>query len=349
MDQRQLERFVDVVESGSLSRTSRRLNVSQPALSKSLRLIEEQLGMKLLERGPRGVRATKFGDLFYKRARTIIAQYRRAWEDLEDFKGSTSGQVTLGATPGPGVLDRILPEAVWRIAAKRPSLHIKVRSGSAKELFPALHQGEVDVVFTVLDEHSNGPDLRVEPLFEDHFVLVVNSRHPLLSKKEVTLEDLTTRRWAFLQDAGSLWDAVDDLARQQQITPLAPMETNSVVFVRNIAARTDAIGVLPSYAAEISAESGALSFIPLERISEHRVLPRLKRPMGVVHSAVSDLTPAGEALLRSIKTVCHEFQVPGGKRKPQSATQLRKGPTMRAANTKDCPFSGAPMNTSGGR
>lgn len=309
MDQRQLERFVDVVESGSLSRTSRRLNISQPALSKSLRLIEEQLGMKLLERGPRGVRATRFGDVFYKRARTIISQYRRTWEDLDNLKGSTAGQVTLGATPGPGVLDRIVPEAIWRIASKRPSLRITVRSGSAQELFPALHQGEVDVIFTVLDEHGSGPDLRVEPLFEDHFVLVVNRRHPLLSKREITLEDLTTRRWVFLQDASSLWHAVEDLAHQQQISPLAPMETNSVVFVRTIAARTDAIGVLPSYAAEIGAESGALAFIPLERISEHRVLPRLARPMGVVHSAVSDLTPAGEALLRSIKTVCNELQI----------------------------------------
>lgn len=314
MDQRQLERFVDVVESGSLSRTSRRLNISQPALSKSLRLIEEQLGMKLLERGPRGVRVTRFGDVFYKRARTIISQYRRTWEDLDNLKGSTAGQVTLGATPGPGVLDRIVPEAIWRIAAKRPSLRITVRSGSAQELFPALHQGEVDVILTVLDEHGNGPDLRVEPLFEDHFVLVVNRRHPLLSKREITLEDLTTRRWVFLQDAGPLWQAIEDLAHQQQISPLAPMETNSVVFVRTIAARTDAIGVLPSYAAEIGAETGALAFIPLERISEHRVLPRLARPMGVVHSAVSDLTPAGEALLRSIKTVCNELQMPGRKK-----------------------------------
>src|SRR6188472_1668916 len=98
MDQRQLERFVDVVESGSLSRTSRRLNISQPALSKSLGLIEERLGMKLLERGPRGVRATNFGDVFYKRARTIISQFRRTWEDLDNLKGSTGGLATLGAT-----------------------------------------------------------------------------------------------------------------------------------------------------------------------------------------------------------------------------------------------------------
>lgn len=309
MDQRQLERFVDIVESGSLSRTSRRLNISQPALSKSLRLIEEQLGAKLLDRGPRGVRVTKFGDVFYRRARAITAQFRRAREDLEELKGSTAGQVALGVTPGPGVLDRIVPDAVSRVAAKRPSLRFTIRSGTSQELLPALHQGDLDILFTVLDERVKGPDLKVETLFEDHFVLVVNRRHPMLSKSEITLADLTAYRWVLLQDASALWQTVEDVARQHQLAWLAPMQSNSVVFVRTMVTKSDCIGVLPSYAAEVSIEAGALTFIPLERISEHSVLPRLVRPMGVVHSAGTDLTPAGEALLRSIKTVCHELQL----------------------------------------
>src|SRR6478609_11459583 len=122
MDQRQIERFVDVVDSGSLTRTSRRLNISQPALSKSLRLLEEQLGTKLLERGPRGVRVTKSGVIFCQRARSISAEFRRAREDLEGMNGSTAGTVALGVTPGPGVLDQILPEAISRVAKKRPAL-----------------------------------------------------------------------------------------------------------------------------------------------------------------------------------------------------------------------------------
>jgi DNA-binding transcriptional LysR family regulator len=309
MDERQLERFVDVVESGSLSRTSNRLNISQPALSKSLRLLEEQLGIKLLERGPRGVKLTKFGDVFYRRARSIASQFRRAREDLGELKGSAAGQVSLGATPGPGVLDRIVPDAVWRIAAKRPWLRVTVRSGTSQELLPALHQGDLDILFTVLDERVKGPDLKVETLFEDHFVLVVNRRHPLLPKSEITLSDLTAFRWVLLQDAGALWQTVEDVARQHGITPLAPMQSNSVVFVRTMVTKSDCIGVLPSYAAEMSIEAGAVTSIPLERISEHSVLPRLVRPMGVVHSTGTDLTPAGEALLRSIKTVCHELQL----------------------------------------
>ena len=143
MDQRQLERFVDVAESGSLSRSSRRLNMSQPALSKSLRLLEEQQGVRLLDRGPRGVRLTEFGNAFYRRACSIVAELRRANEDLDNLKGLMTGNVTLGVTPGPGILDQVIPRAVVRIAEKRPSLRFRVRSGTLAELLVDLRRGDL--------------------------------------------------------------------------------------------------------------------------------------------------------------------------------------------------------------
>ena len=282
MDQRQIERFVDVVESGSLTRTSRRLHISQPALSKSLRHLEEQLGAKLLERGPRGIKVTKFGEVFYRRARSIKAEFRRAREDLDNLIGLTAGQVTLGVTPGPGVLDSILPEAVYRVAVKRPNLRFAIRSGSASELLPSLTCGDIDILFTVLDEGVSGPDLKIEPLFEDRFVMVVNRRHPLLGAEDITLQDLLSYRWVMLQDASTLWHAIDDLAKNEGIQPNAIMESNSVVFVRSLASQTDSIGILPSHAAKLSTESGDLVSLPLERFAENSLLPRLLRPMGLV-------------------------------------------------------------------
>lgn len=309
MDQRQIERFVDVVESGSLTRTSRRLHISQPALSKSLRHLEEQLGAKLLERGPRGIKVTKFGDVFYRRARSIKAEFRRAREDLDSLIGSTAGQVTLGVTPGPGVLDDILPEAVFRVAAKRPDLKFAIRSGTVSELLPSLTCGDIDILFTVLDEGVGGPDLKIEQLFEDRFVLVVNRKHPLLACETITLPDLMSYRWVMLQDASTLWHAVEELAAGQQIKLNAIIESNSVVFVRALASRTDTIGILPSHAAQLSTASGDLVSLPLERFAESGLLPRLVRPMGLVLSTEFELTPGATAMLRSIHTVCYELNL----------------------------------------
>jgi DNA-binding transcriptional LysR family regulator len=308
MDERQIERFVDVIESGSLSRTARRLNISQPALSKSLRQLEERLATRLLHRTPRGVHPTKFGDAFYRRALTIAAEFRRAKEELGNLQGSTFGEVALGVTPGPGILDRVIPSAVARIVKTRAALKVNVRSGTLSELLPALNRGDLDLLFTVLDERIEGGDLRSQLIFEDHFVIVVRPKHSLLARKTIKLSDLLVFRWVLLQDALPLWHAIEECGRPLKVhAQAAPIESNSVVFVRTMVSQTDFIGILPSYAAKVSAESGDLCCIPLHRIAEHRLLPRLSRPMGLVHSNDSDLTPAGRALLRSMVTVCHEL------------------------------------------
>ena len=81
-------------------------------------------------------------------------------------------------TPGPGVLDRILPEAVSRVAKKRPRLKFHVQSGTLSELLPSLNQGTLDILFTVLDDSVKGRNLTAQLLFEDHYVLVTRRNHP---------------------------------------------------------------------------------------------------------------------------------------------------------------------------
>jgi DNA-binding transcriptional LysR family regulator len=301
VNQRQIERFIDVAETGSLSRSSRRMHVSQPALSKSLRILEDQVGAQLLNRGPRGVRLTEYGTVFYKRARSIAAEFRRAAEELGNLRGSTAGAIAIGVTPGPGVLDRVVPKAVSRVARRRPGLKVQVRSGTTSELLPALNAGDLDVLFTVLDERVAGPDLHCRKVFEDHFALVARPAHPLFARRR----DLLAFRWALLEDAAPLWHVLEGIASELGIAiEYAPIESNSVVFMRTVVSEYDFIGVLPSYAAALSPE---LAFLPLERIAESGVLPRLSRPMGLIHRAETTLTPVGRAILRSIAAVCQEL------------------------------------------
>ena len=310
MDQRQIERFIDVVESGSVSRTSQRLNITQPALSKSLRLLEDQLGTKLLERGPRGVRPTKSGDIFYRRACTISAEFRRAREDLDELRGSTAGEVALGVTPGPGVLDRVIPNAVLRVAFKRPALNIFIRSGTVSELLVELNRGDLDLLLTVLDERIKGANLKTHLLFDDHVVVVVGKRHPLLAQATISLQDLVRYRWVFLEDAMPLWHAIEEQARLHK-TPMttSPIQSNSVAFVRAMIVKNDFIGMLPSYAVRPGSEAGDLRSIAVDRIVGHDMLPKLVRHMGLVHPADTELTAAGHALFRSITSVCRELNL----------------------------------------
>lgn len=281
------------------------MHISQPALSKSLRTLEDQVGAQLLNRGPRGVRLTEFGTVFYNRARSIAAEFRRAAEELGNLRGSTAGAIAVGVTPGPGVLDRVVPKAVSRVARRRPGLKVQIRSGTLSELLPALNTGDLDVLLTVLDERVIGPDLHCRKLFDDHFALVARPAHPLFARRRIALRDLLAYRWALLEDAIPLWHVLEGIASEIGIAiQFAPIESNSVVFMRTVVSENDFIGVLPSYAAALSPE---LAFLPLERIAESRVLPRLSRPMGLIHRAETTLTPVGRAILRSIAAVCQEL------------------------------------------
>lgn len=311
MDQKQLERFVDVVESGSLSRTARRLNVSQPALSKSLRLLEEQIGARLLDRGPRGVRLTVFGQAFYRRARSITSEFRRAKDDINHIKGMMTGSVSIGVTPGPGVLDQIIPKAVTRVARKRPNLDIRVRSGTISELLVDLQRGDLDLLLTVLDERTRSPDLEVQRLFDDRFALMVRKGHDLLLQDEISVKALMSYRWAILEDALVLWETARDLTRLKtdESDMPRPIESNSLVFLREVIRTTDFIGIIPAVPEQVSMLSSDLSYIPLERILAHNLLPNLVRPLGLVHAAEIELTESSKAMLRAIVTVCIELKL----------------------------------------
>ena len=105
-----------------------------------------------------------------------------------------------------------------------------------------------------------------------------------------------------------LWRAIEEYARDHH-TPMqtAPIQSNSVAFVRAMVNKNDLIAMLPSYAVRPGKESGDLRFIEVERIVDQKVLPKLVRPMGLVHPADIELTAAGNALFRSITSVCREM------------------------------------------
>ncbi len=224
------------------------------------------------------------------------------------------------------MLDRVVPKAVSRVAwPAAAGLKVQIRSGTLSELLPALNTGDLDVLLTVLDERVIGPDLHCRKLFDDHFALVARPAHPLFARRRIALRDLLAYRWALLEDAIPLWHVLEGIASEIGIAiQFAPIESNSVVFMRTVVSENDFIGVLPSYAAALSPE---LAFLPLERIAESRVLPRLSRPMGLIHRAETTLTPVGRAILRSIAAVCQELG-PSIKPRPDRAS----GPVSRQEN-----------------
>ena len=103
MDLKQLRTFMHVADLGSLSRAAERLHLSQPALSRQIKLLEEEVGEALLKRTGRGVEITEAGQVLAGRASRILSEMERLHADMADYKGRIRGQVVLGLPPSAGL------------------------------------------------------------------------------------------------------------------------------------------------------------------------------------------------------------------------------------------------------
>ena len=156
MDIKQLEYFQAVVEEGSISAAARRLHLTQPPLSLQLRLLEEELGIRLLERGPRKVSLTDAGKLLYKRAAAILEMSSSTVRELEDYARGLSGVLRLGtvSTSGPALFHHRIPA----FHAAYPNVRFEIQEGNTFELLELLRAGiiETAVVRTPFQEEGLG-------------------------------------------------------------------------------------------------------------------------------------------------------------------------------------------------
>ena len=175
MDLSQLKRFVTTVEGGSLGKAAEILNISQPGLSKSIHQLEADFGAKLLDRGPKGVTSTAFGEAVYLRAKRILAEWRHLENERVALFNGLVGHITIGVARGTGFLGRVIPAASARLTNSRYAVHLTVVSGVAEELARALRLGDLDFAVAVLDNVSGSTDLVEEVLFYDRCGIFVDS------------------------------------------------------------------------------------------------------------------------------------------------------------------------------
>ena len=146
----QLAIFEQVVNTGSILAASRKLHMTQPAVSKSIRELEGHFDQELFTRGKRGVRLTDFGELLQRHSQSLLANLRFLADDINAWNSGVSGQVVVGTLISASAL--LLPKAVVRLREMAPNVVVTVRVGSNDVLFPELARGRVDVVVGLLPQ-----------------------------------------------------------------------------------------------------------------------------------------------------------------------------------------------------
>jgi len=157
MDYRKVQFFLAAVRCGSLTEAAAELEVSQPALSKSIKALEKSLGVPLLERGRFGVSPTAYGQALMQHGQVVEAELRHALGEIDALKGSQRGHVIVGC--GPTEANRLLPQALMAWQQRHPELKVTVLYGLNESLMPWVKQGEVDFALSSVPARASDADL----------------------------------------------------------------------------------------------------------------------------------------------------------------------------------------------
>ena len=188
LDFRKLRYVVAVAQMHSLTAAAKILSITQPALTRCISEVEEDLGTQIFMRLPRGVALTEEGEQFVNRARVLLADLEALGEDFHHGAGAAKKRLRIGGAPGTFLA--LAAPSLAQFAAANPGVDISTSMGTPRDIMPRLETGELDAVLTTTFHSARWPDAPMENLAPLQFAYMVRQGHPLDGKDDITGEEL---------------------------------------------------------------------------------------------------------------------------------------------------------------
>ncbi|KAA0142916.1 MAG: LysR family transcriptional regulator [Gimesia chilikensis] len=245
MEVDQLRYFLRVAERGNFTRAAEELNISQPALSRSIQKLEEELGQPVFERKTRSVALTDAGTLLQSRAQQILALIEDTKAEISD--DGRSGQIRIGAIPT--IAPFFLPDLLRQFSTEFPAASIIVQEDTTDHLLKRCTQGEIDLAILALPVPAKY--LEVEELFQEELLLVLPPDHPLVNKPQIRLNDIKALPFVLLDEAHCLSDNIVSFCRQRSFHPVAVEQTSQLAMVQELVSLSHGISMVPQMARKL--------------------------------------------------------------------------------------------------
>jgi LysR family hca operon transcriptional activator len=245
MELRHLRYFIAVAEEGSfLTAAERRLHTAQPSLSRQIRDLESEVGVKLLERRARGVVLTAAGKVFLDHARLALSQVEAAAEGARRAEQPEKPVFVIGFLAGQEVV--WLPHALRIIREEAPGVEIILSSQSSPELALALMRGKMDVAFLRRETQTVGLSFRF--LTKEPLIAILPADHRLVSRKKIRPQDLARESYISpARLAPVLKSVIDDYAATVGITLKAAYDAENLSGAMSLVASTGGVTLFPLY------------------------------------------------------------------------------------------------------
>ncbi len=294
MNTRFLRYFVACVEHRTMLAAAEAVHISQPALSKAITTLEQELGVTLLDRHPRGVVPTPFGKTLFRYAKMIDSEMRRAVAEIDAQRGMTRGTIVIGVIP---TMTEMMGEVAQTTMRLHPGLRLKLRVAFSSELGRALLDGELDFAVLLLPAEQRSPGLSFAPLLRTGPVVVVREDHPLTDQARSSLKDLARFQWLIPDFPASHRAIVNAAFLDAGLPPpTAVIDVSTIVFFDSLIRRSDLVTVAP--ATLLSARTGSA----LVALTTDFVFPL--EEVGLAFREHSTLLPGARAVMDLVRVQC---------------------------------------------
>ncbi|PLM01777.1 LysR family transcriptional regulator, partial [Klebsiella pneumoniae] len=287
-----LHTFVAVAQQGTLGRAAETLNLSQPALSKTLNELEQLTGTRLFERGRLGAQLTLVGEQFLTHAVKVLDALNSAGQALNRKEGLNNDIVRIGALPTAAL--GILPTVIGQFHKQQKDITLQVATMNNTMLLAGLKSGEIDIGIGRMSDPELMSGLHYELLFLESLKLVVRPGHPLL-QETVTLSRVM--EWpVVVSPKGTVprQNAEALLQSQGCKMPAGCIETLSASLSRQLTVDFDYVWFVPSGAVKDDLRRGVLTALPI-------ATQGAGEPIGILTRVDATLTPGTQTLLSAIR------------------------------------------------
>lgn len=250
----------EVVKCGSMRAASEKMNVAPSSVSRQIAILEDELGIEVLERGRGKVKLTEAGAMTIKYYLDDLSRKETLASLLNDIQGLRRGTVILAI--GEGFVSGLLSDAMQAYMAKYPEIQLEVRVSGTKRVLGMVEEDEAHI--GMVFDCPPLPRISVQQSYSLPLKAVMSPENPLAGKKSVNLKDLSQAKCALPEKNFRIREIMDLAAHNEKVILSPVVNSNSVLILKNVAMSPTGVTILPDIAILKELKAGYLVSVPVE-------------------------------------------------------------------------------------